>query len=908
MRNLILLVSILCLSLASECQISPPYGQQNVTHDRSENEQAVSPRMMNWSQTIADALIGGKPATVKLSPCPTGIDTESDAGYQVRLSGDHQTEAVNVVSTPGGCVSGAPSGAITFTPFYSYARGYTIGSASSGIQETINALCGTNPIPWKNSQCNVTIPPNGPGYPSHSFNTYDIIGTVYFHSNQSVLNGYGVTWNCLGRGRCLQIGDLKNSNDYTNNTVLGLSFRTPLNLTSRPEFVGVAVIGTKRMSEVATVTTATAHGFRPGDMVTIMFTDNDAFWGDAIVTAVPTPTTFQYAHGGPDIPAQQTPGVVALAYVAVLDNAMNTHLSDISYDKVGENGAFNNFFDLWDDENVTIDHFNNNAISLNATATWTGAFVFSAGNQGPKHQIAPVITLRDSSITANSSNGLTIYNSNGVYVENTVLQATGPWQIYSSNSTGNYQGAFLKNIYSESVPQMNPLLNPKSPFPGLGIAGLIAGRSSGAAKFAITGSGGTQGWFPSGGTGPIEYSYFVVAKDKTTGTQTSPMQILNYHSKGNDRIPVRWPRIANGTDLITYDLIRMATPTGVGSVYPHAGGCLGNSTAACGSVATNIAQCDGLACTYTDSGAAPTANYAILPGNYTGNLVFWPGSIVTVNRSVSVDSEVPNVVGVSLGGNAIQLARQCSFWGVVSPGGYTDCMASVTSTNNSVPNQTGTLMSDGGAMGGGMSASKGRLNFSTSPSAILQPHHIITLVDSDPALTRATWGYRPPASSKDTWIGIDVAGGGVPLDKGRLAFGAPVSISNYIDSVGDGKTFDWKERLTANEKTFAIPVTIEKGDTLTIGDGSPLSRMKIYKIPRIPERHIASQACVDLVVEVTGLTISDLIAGVTPPAALGTLSLNAYASAADQITFHFCNASSSGTVSPSGTYTFLAVR
>ena len=45
---------------------------------------------------------------------------------------------------------------------------------------------------------------------------------------------------------------------------------------------------------------------------------------------------------------------------------------------------------------------------------------------------------------------MTVYNSNGVYVENTVLQATGPWQVYSSNSTGNYQGAYLKNIYSES--------------------------------------------------------------------------------------------------------------------------------------------------------------------------------------------------------------------------------------------------------------------------------------------------------------------------------------------------------------------------------------------------------------------------------------------------------------------------
>ena len=221
---------------------------------------------------------------------------------------------------------------------------------------------------------------------------------------------------------------------------------------------------------------------------------------------------------------------------------------------MGENGQFNNFFDLWDDENATIEHFNNQAISLNNNASWTGSFVFSAGNQSM--QIAPVITLRDSTITANYSNGVTDYNSNGLYIENTVLQATGPWQVYSSNSTGNYQGAYLKNIYSESTPALNPLSPPRSPFPGLGIAGLIAGSSSGAATFGIAGNGtGMAGAFATGGAGSTPYSYFIVANDTTTGTHTSPMQVLNWESTGSDSIPVRWPRVANGADTITYDAV-----------------------------------------------------------------------------------------------------------------------------------------------------------------------------------------------------------------------------------------------------------------------------------------------------------------------------------------------------------------
>jgi hypothetical protein len=861
----------------------------------------------NWTQKISTPLTAGSEATITLAPCPTGIDTTSGVGYQVLVSGAGHSEAVSVYS--GNCVPGAPSGTITFTPYYSYSTGSTIGSASSGIQETLNAACGIDPTSWKDSQCNVIIPANGPGYPKHWLNTYSVAGTIYLHSNQSVLSGYGASLDCIGRGACLQVGNLASSNAFANNTVQGLSFRTPVNYSRSPEYAGVAVTKTQRLSQLATITTGTAHGFRPGDMVTILFTDSNAYWGDAVVTAVPSSTTFQYAHSGGDIPAQATPGVVALAYVAVLDNGMNTHLTDISYDKVGDGGNFNNFFDLWDDENVTIDHFNNNAISLNNGANWTGSFVFSAGNQGSRGQIAPVVTLRDSTITANFSNGVTVYNSNGVYIENTVLQATGPWQVYASNSTGNYQGAYLKNIYSESSTALNPVSPPRSPFAGTGVAGLIAGMTSGAGTFAIAGAGGVLGAFPSGGSGGTQYSYFIVVNDtpvndKSIGTHTSPMQVLNYRSTGSDSIPVRWPRVANGTDTITYDVIRAATPAAIGAAYPSYGNCNGETTTSCGYVAHNLPQCAGLVCTYTDSGSAIPQAYAVPQGNYAGNLIFWPGSIVSVNKSVAVDVEHPNVVGVGLNNNPLQVANRCTDYGQTSPGGYTACFASVTTANNSVPNQTAMLMTDGG---GGQTFAKGRLNFGSSPWVALLPHHIVTLVDSQPGLTRGTIGYRPLASANDVWIGTDVPAGGVSLNVGQLAFGAPVAITNYIGATGDGVHPNWLERLTAKQETFAVPVKITAGNSLTVGDGSPLSQMKVYSV-NLPANHAPAQSCVDVVGKVGGLTKSDQITGVTPPATLGNLSLNAYAGGADAITLHFCNPSGAEVIIPAGTYSFLAVR
>ena len=169
---------------------------------------------LNWRQTISNSLAGGQQAKVTLTPCPLGIDTTSGAGYQVLLSGGGKSESVKVIS--GNCTSGASSGTITFTPYFSYSSGTTIGSASSGIQEAINQACGVSKVPYFNSQCNVTIPANGPASVVNSYNVY---GTIYLHSNQSVLSGYGASLNCLERGACLQIGDLKSSNDFTDNTV-----------------------------------------------------------------------------------------------------------------------------------------------------------------------------------------------------------------------------------------------------------------------------------------------------------------------------------------------------------------------------------------------------------------------------------------------------------------------------------------------------------------------------------------------------------------------------------------------------------------------------------------------------------------------------------------------------------------
>ena len=782
---------------------------------------------LNWTQTISSSLTGGSQATVTLTPCPVGIDTTSGAGYQVLLTGGGKSEAVNVAPTSGDCTSGASSGTIHVTPFYSYSSGYVIGSASSGLQETVNQACGTNSTVWKNAHCNVTIPASGPGYPV-SINTYNVYGTLYWHASESTLAAGGAVLNCMGRGACLQVGDLVSSDDYANNTIRDLTFNPPTALASLgTAFAGVLITNTVSNGSYKTITTASAHNFRPGDMVTVLFTDDSHYWGDSIVydcgsgssaaVCTSSSTTFRVAYGY-TIASQATPGVVALAYVAVLDNAENTKFDGITYAAAGNYSDFNNFFDVWDDENTTIEKFNNNAHTMNYSATWTGSFVFAGSATG--HTTAPVLNIKDSNFTANGSNCVTDYVSNGLYIDNSVCQASGLWQFHASTeASGIGKGIFLRNVYSENANE-NLASPQKSPYYGTGQAGLILGTFSAYATAQVAGQAQLSGSFASGGSGSTPYVYYIVINDTTAGTHSSPLPILSYASTGSDSPVVNWPRVANAADVVTYDVIRS------GSNGPYPGGCGGGSATACGSVTTGLAQASactvngGLICTYTDTASASTAAYGVNVGNYGGLLAFWPGTLVSVNHSVRTDDEQGGGVGVGLNGDPLEIAANCDSGAVPTAGGYTTCLnAPVAYNQPGTSNLPATIMADNVAPGAVNSSVTGRLNLGLSPVGnTWRAHQILTLMDSNPFLTLATQGYRRPASVNDAWIGTD-APQGTGLGTTMLAMGAGQSITEYIANTGATGTYPyggagWLERLTSSLKEFNVPAKFDQSVTL----------------------------------------------------------------------------------------------
>jgi hypothetical protein len=747
----------------------------------------------NWSQTPSVALTAGVQATVTLTPCPLGIDasgaslnpaSQVDVGYYITINSG--TEA-DLVQSGGTCTPGLATGSIKFTPQASYTGGsYTIGSASAGIQEAVNNACGPTQPPasgFKNDSCTVVVPASGNEISGPT--GYNVYGTIYVHTTHMRISGYGATVSCSTRGPCMQLGDLSNSNDYTNITVEGLHFRAPTNFSTIAAYAGSAITATQTTgsgcSPCLVTITAPAHGFQVGDMVAIMATDDHAYWGDAVITGVTT-NTFSYLHGSSAVLPQSTPGFVALEYCAILDNALSSRLMDLAVSLTSNNGAFNNVFDIWDDENALIDHFNNNGIPPWKSANWAGSIIFSAGNQFG-HQLAPVITLQSSIIT-NTPAGVTDFNNNGLYLLNNVIENHALWQVSSSNIEGNFQGTYIQNLYPESAIASN---NTGTPWAGTGVAGLVEGPSSTVtAVYTYTGNGSPLGAISTQGSGSPTFEYYVVAHDTTAVLTTNPMWVAEAKGTG---FTIRWPRISLDTHSITYDLLRTTGPaTGVGFQAPSYLACTGGSPTSCGSVAINQTQCSGLVCQFVDT-VASTSNYVWPATNTIGyfkpNLVFWPGGVVMTDHTLITNHDTTSsVVNVGNGGNPVEVAEFCQNFGFASSFSWIECLGSYTTPNNSVPNQTGLLLTDGSQAGGGQSWAKGRLDFVSTPFISPVAHNIITLIDSNPSKTEGTIGYRPSADQADVWIGSDQTSGG--LTNGALALGSPTSISGYINSLNGG--------------------------------------------------------------------------------------------------------------------------
>lgn len=110
----------------------------------------------SWTpQAPGISLSAGTPTSVTLMPCPLGVPT---TGQSVYIQGGTGT-AETVTRTGGTCTSGLGTGTFAFTPANNHTGSWTLGPASSGLQEAANAAGNSG---------SVFVPGNTSGWPIYA--------------------------------------------------------------------------------------------------------------------------------------------------------------------------------------------------------------------------------------------------------------------------------------------------------------------------------------------------------------------------------------------------------------------------------------------------------------------------------------------------------------------------------------------------------------------------------------------------------------------------------------------------------------------------------------------------------------------------------------------------------------------
>ncbi len=161
-----------------------------------------------WTQTPSGNLGTPGAVTVNLAACPAGV-TGTEPAYYVYIAGTGTSEAVLV--TGGTCAGDGNPGTLQFTTLNAHASGYTVTSASQGLQEAVIAARYVPQNPPGASQAGKVIVPPG------EFNVY---ATVSIRSSDMTVDFGGSIVNCYVAATCLYVGDAANANLFDDITLV----------------------------------------------------------------------------------------------------------------------------------------------------------------------------------------------------------------------------------------------------------------------------------------------------------------------------------------------------------------------------------------------------------------------------------------------------------------------------------------------------------------------------------------------------------------------------------------------------------------------------------------------------------------------------------------------------------------
>ncbi|HUK48446.1 MAG TPA: hypothetical protein VLW06_12675, partial [Terriglobales bacterium] len=161
-----------------------------------------------WSQSPSNNLFTAGAQSINLAQCPPGV-TGTEPQYYVYISGSGTAEAVLV--TGGTCAGNGQPGTLQFTTVYSHPAGYSVGSASGGLQEALIAARFTPSNPAGTSQSGKVIVPPG-----------ELIAyaRVSIRASNLTVDFSGSIVECWMNDTCIYVGDPSNSNLFTDITLV----------------------------------------------------------------------------------------------------------------------------------------------------------------------------------------------------------------------------------------------------------------------------------------------------------------------------------------------------------------------------------------------------------------------------------------------------------------------------------------------------------------------------------------------------------------------------------------------------------------------------------------------------------------------------------------------------------------
>ncbi len=757
--------------------------------NRSASSKQVYASDYNWRQLPSDNLGAPGPVSITLAPCPLGVDTANEGfqPYFVYIANQGIPEAMQV--TGGTCTSGPARGTILGMTVNSHRPGYTVQSASGGIQEASNAA-GKNGV--------IFLTPANPSDPDA---TYDIYAPVIIHGNQQTINAYGAVLRCQTRSRCINLGLIApgSVNRYLSIKWFGGRFQAGTNVD------GAQISGCSAANGKWTCTTATAHNFArtgPQDTANV-----HVFLGapcnrqlDGVFPVTPTgATTFSFLWGKATCDSSSGYGWTALLNTAIDDNADASVIRDAIASSLGDPNRWHYFITVENDQALEIDHISNEGSGrvMRNDANFVGAMIYTPGNN------SGIFWAHNVELSMQGGgNGVLALSGNTSKVSDSVIQGFSQYAMICSNSFNNYNGCEVDNIYTEVGANT---VNPFTPGgTGYGQAGYIG--LGGAGPHILSGQLEPLGNLPRfARTGSTPINYWVVVHSSALGASV-PLLIGTAETNGSGMIKGYFPEIPPvNAGTITYDIL---ASTGVGprQVVPY-----GTSDRAgfLGSVATGISgNCTTAGyCSFSDP-QTKYSSYTVPASTFYPELAFWPGNVLgpsqntrnpaltsmwvvnfpPVNSAAGITSAVgafePTIQSAicAFPVNSNALGISCEQAPVQNGSWY----ARIIDSRN--PGNAGPLSQN----------RKGALNIFAGNL----PSDVLTLLDANPAKTFSTPANRPGWDANDAAFGFDDASGH------QLYSRAQTTISNYIGTVGDNASY--KERLTASLKTFNVPIALRE--------------------------------------------------------------------------------------------------